>query len=64
MPLYDMACRACGHKFTVSHGMTEPHPKKCPKCGKNKAKQEFLAPPAFHNHMSPMHPRVNRGRGH
>jgi putative FmdB family regulatory protein len=64
MPTYDLACGACGHKFEVTHKMSEPHPTKCPKCGKEKVRQAYNDAPAFHNHYSPMHPRVNRGRGH
>lgn len=64
MPQYDLICDGCDHKFVVDHAMSEPHPKKCPECGKAKVRQNFITPPAYHNLYSPMHPRVNRGRGH
>lgn len=47
--------------------MSEPHPKKCPNpdCKKSgKITQLFDTAPPFHTRYSPMHPRVNRGRGH
>lgn len=64
MPQYDLQCEACEHTFTVEHAMSEPHPKKCPECGKAKVKQLFNKAPAYHARYSPMHPRVNRGRGY
>lgn len=63
MPAYSMICDACGHKFEVSHAMSEPHPKTCPACKKRKVRQNFDKPPAFSHSYSPMHPRANRGRG-
>lgn len=64
MPVYDMTCDACGHAFDVEQGMNDPLPKKCPQCGKMKLRRAFSKPPAFHTAYSPMHPRVNRGRGY
>lgn len=64
MPLYDMHCDGCEHTFEVEHAMSEPHPKKCPNCKKDKVRQAFNTPPPFHTRYSPMHPRVHRGRGH
>ena len=64
MPQYDLICDGCEHKFVVEHTMSESHPKKCPECGKAKVRVNFTSPPAFHSYYSPMHPRVNRGRGH
>ena len=64
MPAYDFICDACGHTFVDSHPMSEPHPTKCPECEKDRVRVNFVSPPAYHNHMSPMHPRRNRGRGH
>lgn len=64
MPAYDFQCEACEHEFEVSHGIAEPGPTKCPACGKKKVKRIFKRAPAFHAHYSPMHPRVNRGRGY
>lgn len=58
-----MICDGCEHKFEVSHPMSEPHPKNCPKCKKPKVRQSFDTAPAFYNTYSPMHPRVNRGMG-
>lgn len=66
MPAYNLICDACGHTFEVTHPMSEPHPKKCPspECGKRKVRQSFDKPPYFQSKYSPLHPRVNRGRGH
>lgn len=64
MPRYDLICDGCGHTFTVEHTMSEPHPEKCPECKKPKVRMNYVSAPAFHAHYSPMHPRVNRGRGH
>ena len=64
LPTYDMQCDACNHELEVVHAISEPHPKKCPACGKQKLRVAFKKAPAYHNHYSPMHPRVNRGRGH
>lgn len=59
MARYDMTCK-CGD-FEAEAPMKDGPPKTCPKG--HKAQQVFSKPPAFHNHLSPMHPRVNRGRG-
>jgi putative FmdB family regulatory protein len=64
MALYDVKCDACGHQTEVQAPMAEGPPKKCPECGKDKLKQVFDKIAAFHSHLSPMHPRANRGRGH
>jgi len=64
MPLYDMECQECKHKYEVFASMQDGPDKKCPACGKKKAKQVFEKPPAYHGTYSPMHPRANRGRGH
>jgi putative FmdB family regulatory protein len=63
MPTYDYTCKACGHTLEVYHAMAERGPKKCPKCGKLQL-AKAIGLPAFHTRYSPMHPRVNRGRGH
>jgi putative FmdB family regulatory protein len=39
MPTYDYACDACGHEFERQQRITEKPLKKCPKCGKNKARR-------------------------
>ena len=65
MPTYDYRCPACGAELEIVHGIHEPEPKKCPKCGaKRKLHRMITKAPAFHGHYSPMNPRVNRGRGY
>ena len=39
MPTYDYACDACGHEFERQQRITEKPAKKCPKCGKLKARR-------------------------
>ena len=39
MPTYEYVCDACGHKFERFQRMTESPVKKCPKCGKGKARR-------------------------
>ncbi|MEZ4326938.1 MAG: zinc ribbon domain-containing protein [Polyangiales bacterium] len=39
MPTYDYACDACGHAFEREQRITEDPIKKCPKCGKQKARR-------------------------
>ena len=39
MPTYEYACEACGHKFEEFQSITAKPIKKCPKCGKSKAKR-------------------------
>lgn len=41
MPTYDYACDACGHHWDVEQRMSEDPIKKCPKCGKLKAKRQI-----------------------
>lgn len=62
MPLYDMECQGCQHKYEAFVSMQDGPPKKCPACGKAKLKQVFEKPPAFHDRYSPMHPRAGRGQ--
>lgn len=64
MPAYDYECKTCDHTFEVSHKMSEPGPKSCPKCNGRRIEKVFLTPPAVHLYYSPMHPRRNRGRGY
>jgi len=39
MPTYDYACDACSHEFERQQRITEKPLKKCPKCGKDKARR-------------------------
>jgi putative FmdB family regulatory protein len=41
MPTYDYRCDACGNTWDVEQRMTEDAIKKCPKCGKLKAKRQI-----------------------
>lgn len=38
MPLYDYECRNCGHKVEVLHGVNDPGPTACERCGGNMRK--------------------------
>ncbi len=33
MPLYDYECRNCGHRVEVLHGVNDPGPTSCERCG-------------------------------
>lgn len=39
MPTYDYECNACNHAFEMFQSITAKHIKKCPECGKLKAKR-------------------------
>ena len=39
MPTYEYGCEACGHEFEKEQRITEDPIKKCPKCGKQKARR-------------------------
>ncbi|MGB5812923.1 MAG: zinc ribbon domain-containing protein [Polyangiales bacterium] len=39
MPTYDYACDNCGHEFERQQRITEDPIKKCPECGKMKARR-------------------------
>jgi len=39
MPTYAYACEACGHRFDQFQPISEKPVRKCPKCGKLKAKR-------------------------
>jgi putative FmdB family regulatory protein len=39
MPTYDYSCDNCGHEFERQQRITEKPLKKCPKCGKDKARR-------------------------
>src|SRR5258708_7193567 len=41
MPTYDYACENCGHKWDVEQRMTDDPIRKCPKCGKLKARRQI-----------------------
>jgi len=44
VPLYEFRCRKCGHRFEVIQKHDDPHPKKCPKCGKRSIEKLLSAP--------------------
>jgi len=33
MPIYEYACRECGHEFEIIHKVGEGRKRKCPECG-------------------------------
>lgn len=39
MPTYDYVCAACSHEFELFQHITENPVKKCPSCGKLKARR-------------------------
>jgi len=39
VPTYDYECLACNHKFELFQKMTDKPIKKCPQCGRNRAKR-------------------------
>lgn len=41
MPTYDYVCDACEHAWEAFHAMSAKSIKKCPSCGKNKARREL-----------------------
>ncbi len=43
MPTYEYKCDACGHAFEKFQSITASAIKKCPKCGKNKARRLISA---------------------
>lgn len=43
MPTYNYECDACGHGFEREQRISENPVKKCPKCGKNKARRMISA---------------------
>jgi len=44
MPIYEYVCQACGKETEILHKISDPTPKKCPKCGK--MAQRLLSTPA------------------
>lgn len=61
MVLYDMRCPKCGD-FEVEGDISVGPPKTCPDCD-GPVERTWEAVAAYHNRFSPMHPRVNRGKG-
>jgi putative FmdB family regulatory protein len=43
MPIYEYACKACGHETEIMHKISDPTPKKCPECGKPKLIKQMSA---------------------
>ena len=41
MPTYDYECDACGHTWEMFQNMSDKPIKKCPECGKRKARRLF-----------------------
>ena len=39
MPTYDYECRECGHRWELFQRMSENPKRKCPECGRLKAKR-------------------------
>jgi len=39
MPTYEYQCTACGHEWEENQNIKSDPTKKCPKCGKKKAKR-------------------------
>lgn len=39
MPVYEYACKGCGHEFEREQRITDKPVKKCPECGAMKAKR-------------------------
>ncbi len=39
MPTYEYECQSCGHKFELFQRITEKPQRRCPGCGKSKAKR-------------------------
>jgi len=44
MPLYEYQCKKCHHRFEKIQKFSDPHVKKCPRCGG--AVEQLLSPPA------------------
>jgi putative FmdB family regulatory protein len=41
MPVYEYACKACGHEFEREQRISDPPVKKCPSCGALKARRQI-----------------------
>lgn len=44
MPIYEYQCEACGEHMEVFQKVSDPDPKQCPTCGKNKLSRIVSAP--------------------
>jgi putative FmdB family regulatory protein len=44
MPIYEYQCKRCQHRFERIQKFSDPHIKKCPKCGG--PLEQLLSPPA------------------
>ncbi|MBS0359577.1 MAG: zinc ribbon domain-containing protein [Proteobacteria bacterium] len=44
MPIYEYACRACGHQLDELQSFSDKPLKRCPKCGKNTLEKLVSAP--------------------
>lgn len=63
--LYDYQCQqpGCLHIFEIDKKLSDPAPKKCPKCKKGKVEIYFKKVAQVQTFYSPLHPRRNRGIG-
>jgi putative FmdB family regulatory protein len=43
MPIYEYVCSACGRETEIMHKISDPTPRKCPKCGKLKLSKQMSA---------------------
>jgi len=43
MPIYEYVCQACGKETEIMHKISDPAPKKCPKCGKPRLVKQMSA---------------------
>ena len=41
MPVYEYACKGCGHEFEREQRISDPPLKKCPSCGALKARRQI-----------------------
>jgi putative FmdB family regulatory protein len=46
LPTYDYECRNCGHRVEVLHGVNDPGPTACHRCGG--AMRKLLSAPSIH----------------
>lgn len=68
MASYTYKCEECGENITIESSMKDiktEYRRKCPVCGvPRKFTRNWMAGIAsYHSNYSPMHPRVNRGKG-
>ena len=43
MPIYEYVCKACGRETEIMHKISDPTPRKCPRCGKPKLAKQMSA---------------------